>query len=68
MVPWVSLQFVIVVFPDHAQCLVTVTVLWPFLMVPWVSLQFVIVVFPDHAQLLLGQMFIFGSNKYINIL
>ena len=32
-------------------CLVTVNVLWLFLMVPWVGLQFVIVVFPDHTYL-----------------
>ena len=34
------------------RCLVTVNVLWLFLMVPWVGLQFVIVVFPDHTHLL----------------
>ena len=33
-------------------CLVTVNVLWLFLMVLWVGLQFVIVVFPDHTHLL----------------
>ena len=33
-------------------CLVTVNVLWLFLMVPWVVLQFVIVLFPDHTHLL----------------
>ena len=36
-------------------CLVTVIVLWPFLMVPWVSLQCVIVIFPDHTH-----FFIYG--------
>ena len=33
-------------------CLVTINLLWLFLMVPWVGLQCVIVVFPDHTQLL----------------
>ena len=33
-------------------CLVTVFVLWLFIMVPWVGLQCVIVVFPDHTHLL----------------
>ena len=33
-------------------CLVTVYVLWLFLMVPRVGLQFVMVVFPDHTHLL----------------
>ena len=33
-------------------CLVTVNVLWLFLMVPWVGLHCVIVVFPDHTHLL----------------
>ena len=31
-------------------CIITVNVLWLFLMVLWVGLQFVIVVFPDHAH------------------
>ena len=33
-------------------CLLTLIVLWPFLMVPCVGLQCVIVVFPDHTHLL----------------
>ena len=33
-------------------CIVTINVLWLFLMVPWVGLQCLIVVFPDHIQLL----------------
>ena len=33
-------------------CLVTVNVLWLFLVVPWVGLQCVIVVFADHTHLL----------------
>ena len=37
-------------------CLVTVNVLWLFLMVLWISLKCVIVVFPDH---LLTYMYIF---------
>ena len=40
------------------RCLVTVNVLWLFLMVPWVGLQCVIVVFPDHTDLL----FVFGIS------
>ena len=34
------------------RCLVTVNVLWLFLMVPWVGLQYVIVGFPDDTHLL----------------
>ena len=34
------------------RCIVTINVLWLFLMVLWVGLQCVIVVFPDHAHLL----------------
>ena len=34
-------------------CLVTVNVLWLFLMVPWVGLQCEVVVFPFNAHLLL---------------
>ena len=33
-------------------CLVTVNVLWLFLMLPWVGLQFVIVVLSDRTHLL----------------
>ena len=100
-VPWVGLQCMIVVFPDHSHLLfiyclmgvlclslfwyallcilssfaiilkrerglvaflcfycfthvliVTVNVLWLFLVVPWVCLQCVIVVFPNHTHLL----------------
>ena len=32
-------------------CLMTVSVLWLFLLVSWVGLQSVIVVFPDHTHL-----------------
>ena len=35
------------------RCIVTINVLWLFLLVPWVglhSLQYVIVVFPDHTH------------------
>ena len=32
--------------------IVTIIVLWLFLMLPWVGLQCVIVVFPDHTHLL----------------
>ena len=34
-----------------SSCLVTVSVLWLFLVVPWVSMRCVIVVFPDHNHL-----------------
>ena len=34
------------------KCIVTINVLWLFLMVPWVGLQFVFVVFPDLTHLL----------------
>ena len=34
------------------SCIVTINVLWLFLMVPRVGLQCVIVVFPDHTHLL----------------
>ena len=33
------------------RCIVTINVLWLFLMVPWVGLQRVILVFPDHTHL-----------------
>ena len=41
-------------FLSSFGCLVTVNVLWLFLMVPWVGLQFVIVMFPNHTHLLRG--------------
>ena len=34
------------------RCIVTINVLWLFLMVPSVGLQCVLVVFPDHTHLL----------------
>ena len=34
------------------RCIVTINVLWPFLMVPWVGTQCVIVAFPNHTNLL----------------
>ena len=34
------------------HCVVTVDVLWLFLMMSWVGLHCVIVVFPDHTRLL----------------
>ena len=34
------------------RCIVTINVLWLFLMVPWVGPQCVIVVFTDHTHLL----------------
>ena len=44
--------------------LVSVNVLWLFLMVPWVvGLQFVIVVFPDHTHLL----FVHNAAGTLNI-
>ena len=35
------------------RCIVTINILWLFLMVPWVGLQYVIVAFPDHTHLFL---------------
>ena len=43
--------------------LVTVNVLWFFLVVPWVGLQCVIVVVPDHTHLLIV-LIVHYSNKY----
>ena len=37
------------------RCIVTVNVLWLFLMVLWVGLQCVIVVFPSHTHLLFNE-------------
>ena len=34
------------------RCIVTINVLWLFLMVPWVGTQCVNVVFPNHTNLL----------------
>ena len=34
------------------RCIVTIYVMWLFLVMPWVGLQCVIVVFPDHTHLL----------------
>ena len=34
------------------RCIITINVLWLFLMVPWVGLQYVIGVFTDHTHLL----------------
>ena len=34
------------------RCIVTINVLWLFLMVPWVGMQCMIVVFPGHTHLL----------------
>ena len=34
------------------RCIVTINVMWLFLMVPWNGLQCVIVIFPDHTHLL----------------
>ena len=36
-------------------CLVSVNVLWLFLMVPWVGMQCVTVVYHGHTHLLFGQ-------------
>ena len=37
------------------RCIVTINVLWPFLMVPWVGLQYVIVVFSDPTHSCFGK-------------
>ena len=39
------------------RCIVTINVLWRFLMVPWVGLQYAVVVFPDHTHLLIVLLF-----------
>ena len=43
------------------RCIVTINILWLFLMVPWVGLQYVIVVFPDHTHLLFKKHLPFTS-------
>ena len=52
------------------RCIVSINVLWLFLMVPWIGLQYVIVVFPDQTYLL---VFIFLCStkclfKFCNVL
>ena len=37
------------------RCIVTINVLWLFLIVPWVGLRCVILVFPDHTHLRLEE-------------
>ena len=45
------------------RCIVTINVLWLFLVMPWVGRQCVIVVFPDHTHLLLEYISpTFGAN------
>ena len=44
------------------RCIVTVDILWLFLMVPWDGLQCVIVVFPDHTFLLFEVLKLINSN------
>ena len=39
------------------SCIVSINVMWLFLMVPCVDLQCVIVVFPDHTHLLFKWLF-----------
>ena len=64
--PWVFSSFAIILTRKRklfalvllfAGCLLTVNVLWLFLMVPWVGLQCVIVVFPDHTRLIFYYLF-----------
>ena len=63
------------------RCIVTINVLWLFLMVPWVGLQYVIVVFPDHTHFLFENHFrsflecpfytgftVYGNNEFTYIL
>ena len=38
------------------RCIITINVVWLFLIVPWVGLQCVVVVFPDHTHLLFGTL------------
>ena len=46
------------------RCIVTINVLWLFLIVPWVGLQYVIVVFPDQTHLL----FLLDFKTILNLL
>ena len=64
-VPWVCLQFVIVIFSDHTHllflpsmscCRVTDSVLCLFLAVPSVGMWSVIVKFPDHTHMLFNKI------------
>ena len=41
------------------RCIVTIYVLWLFLMVPWVGLQCVSVVFPDQNSLIFYFKFVY---------
>ena len=49
------------------RCIVTINVLWLFLMVPWVGLQYVIVVFPDHTHILLQNNINEAKEAYIQL-
>ena len=40
----------VALFQLSSRCLVTVDVVWIFLMVPWVGLKYIIVVFPDQTH------------------
>ena len=40
----------VALFQLSSRCLVTVDVVWIFLMVPWVGLKCIIVVFPDQTH------------------
>ena len=44
-------------------CLVTVNVLWLFLMVPWVGPQFVILVFQDHTYNIFVMCFVYKKGS-----
>ena len=44
-------------------CLVTVNVLWLFLMAPWVGLRCLIVVFLDHTHLIFFSLLILVSRS-----
>ena len=45
------------------RCIVTINVMWPFLITPRVGLQCVIVVFPDHTHLLFKALFVFLVSR-----
>ena len=45
------------------RCIVTIDILWLFLIVPWVGLQYVIVVFPDHTPYFLTGIVVEYSLK-----
>ena len=48
----VALLLLSYIFSHFCSCIVTLNVVWLFLMVPWICLQCAIVVFPGHTHFL----------------